>query len=269
MNLFDWCNKHTENNLLTEWDFEKNTEITPFAITRMSTRKVWWKCSVCGNEYKCSPHDKRKTGTCKKCKGNKYVNIGKNGLYCVYIHTSPDGKRYVGTTNMPVMLRWGNGNNYRGRFGKAILEIGWNNFKHEVVATDLTREEAEEKEKELIRIYNTTDERYGFNMTDGGFGGTYRNQIFSEERRRNISEALMGKKLSEEHKKKLSIAHKGLKGNHTCAVLQLDKNMNILNVFRSMKEAEDCTGVNSKNIQRVCSGKRRSSGGYIWKYKDM
>ena len=37
--------------LLKEWDYSKNTGKDPFIIASGSTDRVWWKCSVCGNEW--------------------------------------------------------------------------------------------------------------------------------------------------------------------------------------------------------------------------
>ena len=50
-------------------------------------------------------------------------------------------------------------------------------------------------------------------------------------------------------------------------VIQLDLNDNILNVFKSMRQAERETGVPSGNISRCCNGERESAGGYKWRKK--
>ena len=40
-------------------------------------------------------------------------------------------------------------------FASAILKYGWNNFEHEIVANNLTKEEADDFEKLLIKKLNT------------------------------------------------------------------------------------------------------------------
>ena len=50
-------------------------------------------------------------------------------------------------------------------------------------------------------------------------------------------------------------------------VIQLDLNDNILNVFKSMVQAEQETGVFASSIGACCSGKRKSAGGFKWKRK--
>lgn len=50
-------------------------------------------------------------------------------------------------------------------------------------------------------------------------------------------------------------------------VIQYDKENNIINEYNSLIEAEIKTGVRNGNISQCCKGKRKSAGGYIWKYK--
>ena len=66
---------------------------------------------------------------------------------CVYKHTSPSGKVYIGITKQKPEKRWGNGKNYAQNeyFFAAILKYGWGNFTHEIIADGLTREEAEKR----------------------------------------------------------------------------------------------------------------------------
>ena len=50
-------------------------------------------------------------------------------------------------------------------------------------------------------------------------------------------------------------------------VIQLDLNDNILNVFKSMRQAERETGIDATSISGCCNGKRKSAGGYKWRKK--
>ena len=77
-------------------------------------------------------------------------------LWSVYKHTSPSGKVYIGIAK-DVRHRWrNNGNGYRGstRIWYAIQKYGWDNFLHEIVAENLTRDEACEMEIALIKKHN-------------------------------------------------------------------------------------------------------------------
>mgnify|MGYP002513570873 CR=1 FL=1 len=66
--------------------------------------------------------------------------------YCVYVHTNViNGKKYVGMTSQTPERRWGtNGRGYKQNlyFSSEIQEYGWDNFKHEIVADNMTFDEA-------------------------------------------------------------------------------------------------------------------------------
>ena len=140
--------------------------------------------------------------------------------YTVYMHVSPSGKRYIGITGQSVGRRWGNGTGYKNctSFNRAIEKYGWDNIKHIILYSGLSKKDAETKEIELIKKYNTTDSKYGYNIENGGSTiGKH-----SEETKRKIGIANKGKThpervgvpLSEEAKKKISEKNKiALKGN--------------------------------------------------------
>lgn len=102
----------------------------------------------------------------------------KKGNYCVYLHTvnkTVSGynykKYYVGITNN-IKRRWAyNGANYKGQiFYRAIEKYGWDNIKHTILYDNLTKEEAMQKEKEMIIKYHSKLGDRGYNVTDGGEG---------------------------------------------------------------------------------------------------
>ena len=74
--------------------------------------------------------------------------------YSVYKHTFPNGKIYIGITGKPLAQRWKRGKNYRNNIymTRAIEKYGWDNINHEVIESELTKPEAEAKERELIAI---------------------------------------------------------------------------------------------------------------------
>jgi group I intron endonuclease len=147
------------------------------------------------------------------------------GEYSVYIHTFPNGKVYIGITARNPIKRWGyNGKAYRYQplVYSAILKYGWDNIKHEILFTNLTQEEAEQKEIELIAQYDSTNHDYGYNIECGGstigkhsketrekISQALKNHTRSESHCKNISLAKKGKPISEELKQKISEAGKG------------------------------------------------------------
>ena len=131
--------------------------------------------------------------------------------YCVYVHTCPNGKRYIGITFNTPEKRWGHGTGYQRNkhFWNAIKKYGWENIKHEILYSGLDKEQACEKEKECISKYKTNCDEYGYNHTNGG-----EHYEFSEH---TLEQLRKPKNLSEESRQKMRergkvIYEKHLKG---------------------------------------------------------
>lgn len=136
-----------------------------------------------------------------KHKVNIYMlrrNIMKNKKYIVYVHIFPNDKKYFGITCKKPNARWEGGKGYdKGHqpvMYNAIQKYGWENVEHKILFTNLTYEEANAKEMELIAQYKTNCRRYGdsygYNMTDGGDGA--KGHFVSEEQRQAMSRRLTG-----------------------------------------------------------------------------
>lgn len=102
----------------------------------------------------------------------------------------PNGKKYIGITKQEVEKRWLKGNGYKGNkyMFRAIKKYGWDNIKHIILFENLTKEEAEQKEIDLIKLFKSNERQYGYNIQNGGNCiGT-----FSEGTKQKISKALKG-----------------------------------------------------------------------------
>ena len=92
--------------------------------------------------------------------------------YSVYIHINPldNNKVYIGLTKQKVQRRWSHGQGYKRctYFNRAIEKYGWENFQHKVLFQNLTKEQAELKEKQLIEKYQATNPNKGYNIKKGG-----------------------------------------------------------------------------------------------------
>ena len=94
-----------------------------------------------------------------------------NNTFTVYCHTNKtNGKKYIGITSKDPKIRWNKGLGYKkGQyFGKIIEIYGWDNFEHEILFQNLSKEEAQEKEIELIKLYKTNNPKFGYNRSKGG-----------------------------------------------------------------------------------------------------
>ncbi|MBD5453934.1 MAG: hypothetical protein HDR30_06450, partial [Lachnospiraceae bacterium] len=77
--LKTWCEKNNKNNLIEEWDFERNENL-PENYTRASHKKIVWICSICKNSYLASIADRTSKGSgCPYCAGRLPI-IGKSDL---------------------------------------------------------------------------------------------------------------------------------------------------------------------------------------------
>jgi hypothetical protein len=60
-----------------EWNKDKNEGLTPFNYTSKSERKVWWKCSVCSNEWEALISNRTQNNSgcpmCNESKGEKRI----------------------------------------------------------------------------------------------------------------------------------------------------------------------------------------------------
>lgn len=115
------------------------------------------------------------------------------GCWSVYVHINKiNNKKYIGITKIEPSRRWGkNGIGYKNQyFYRAIKKYGWDSFKHIVMYQNFTEDEAKEKEKLLIRLFDTRMGRNGYNMTDGGDGTV--GCIPSNETLRKLSESHVG-----------------------------------------------------------------------------
>lgn len=144
--------------------------------------------------------------------------------YTVYMHICPNNKIYIGITSQKPTMRWRSGNGYKSNeyFTRAIQKYGWDNFEHIILYENLSKEEAEQKEIELIKKYKTTYNKYGYNVESGGNLNkkisevtrtkqreAHLGHITKEETKRKLSNSLKGRQFTEETKKKMSLSQTG------------------------------------------------------------
>ena len=197
-------------------------------------------------------------------------------LYTVYrLENVVTKKNYIGMTGDAPRKRWGYG--YHGKMGDAIknypFDLCWKKY---IEFQTPNKEQALELESELMKWYDSVDN--GYNTSS--YGNSHCKH--SEETKQKISEAHVGKHHSEETRQKLSKAMTGEKhpmfgkhlseetkkkireNNPSKPVIQFSKKGEFIAEYPSLAEAERCVGCN--HIWDCCKGKRKSTGGYIWKY---
>lgn len=168
--------------------------------------------------------------------------------YCIYKHTAPNGKIYIGITKQSPNKRWSNGHGYKScrYFFNAILKYGWINIKHEIICYDLPLEEANRLEKFYIEKYRSNDRQFGYNLLEGGGTGE-----FPEETKQHMRSIKRG-------------------NNKGKPVLVYNLNNQYIGEFVSSYQAAKVLKCDQGHIRRCCQGKegRKQHNGYIFKYKE-
>lgn len=218
---------------------------------------------------------------------NNFKEKNNKKKYVIYLHTFPNNKYYVGITCVkPVQRRWRGGSGYKSqpKMYNAILKYGWENIKHEILFFDLTLEDANKKEIECIKLYNSILNGYNISIGGGGSNGipckeetkikigkANKGKKLKEENKNRLKKYIMehgawnkGKKLSKEHLEKIT-AERRTRCNKKIYALDKDT-MQIVKEFSSCTEASIYVGISKSNISRCCKGKRPTSGGYKWRY---
>lgn len=147
-----------------------------------------------------------------------------------------------------------------------------------------TKEKLKSNEIKYIKLYNSANRKFGYNLTEGGDGAlgykmseeqkllisakqkeyykTHNNPMLgkhhTEEARRKIAEARIGTKQSEEQKNKMRKP-----------IYQIDIETNeIIKEWDSPKTAEIYyRGKKTGAIYNVCIGRKKTAFGYKWRYK--
>lgn len=209
----------------------------------------------------------------------------------IYMYKSPSGKYYIGQTIRPKFRK----NEHVSRafngselpFHRAIRKYGIDSFEYSILCRITCS-----NTKTLSEILNNLEQYYiikynskvptGYNVTEGGEGNL--GIVLSEETKykmslskighkcsantkKKMSRWQVGKKLSEDTKNKIRNSHVGKVCNkRPCCQYTLDGEF--ISEYSSIKEAAEVNNISKVSISLVLSGKHKTAGGYIWKYKE-
>lgn len=182
-------------------------------------------------------------------------------MYYVYIHTVPNGKKYVGMTKN-TKKRWeGYGKRYKSNQGffNDILRYGWDNISHEIVFTNSKYNEAVEEETKQILKYETTNSNKGYNILEGVYGT--KPQQVREKISKSVSDYMTPEKREEIRQRYIN--------NPSQLVLRQRKPVICLDnskTYQSIAEASRETGLSEKDISKVCNKHKKSTHGTHWEF---
>jgi group I intron endonuclease len=210
----------------------------------------------------------------------------------IYKIVNPKGKIYIGqSVNINERLlqyKYLSKYSLGRKIKNSIKKYGWENHIHEVIE-ECSIEQLDEREIYWGNYYNVLDKN-GLNLKLGEGRGLVSNEtkklmskrakeIMTKEHRKKLSEAKLGKKLSEEHKQTLRVPKKSNKNylnnvgkwaSLQTPVLQYDLDGNFIKEWEFIKYAESFyhpKNLVKNNICNCCRGAQKSAYGYIWKYK--
>ena len=133
-------------------------------------------------------------------------------------------KIYIGQTTKPVEERIKEHRYCTTSYiGREIHKHGWENFTWVVLEECYSREELNAAEMKWIKFLNTKCPN-GYNLTDGGDSNARKGRKLTEDHKRKIGDGNRGKKRSDLTKLLLSVIQKGQPSRHT---LQGDCNISI------------------------------------------
>ena len=191
-------------------------------------------------------------------------------------------KIYIGKTEqLNPQKRWNehqadakNPNRNHRALYKAINKYGVENFNFEVIEET---DSPEEKEIYYIQYYNTYHN--GYNETLGGDGAKYLElpeqdicKYYLERKSLKSTAEHFGhdketiKKILYKNNIQIIASKDLIKEKNSKAVAKIDKKTDkILEIYPSVSEAERQNNCHS-HIKDVCNGKRKTAGGYKWKF---
>lgn len=84
-----------------------------------------------------------------------------------------NGRRYVGQTSVRPLTRWSNHKHDAAKRPQMALHLamrdhGIHNFEFSIIESEVSISQLDSREKHYIDLWNTTDEKFGYNMQGGG-----------------------------------------------------------------------------------------------------
>lgn len=167
------------------------------------------------------------------------------GIYC--IENKTNGKKYIGLSKN-IYKRW---NDHKSRLNNKIhenihLQRTWDKYGEENFSFNIiikcVESELTEFEIYYIKLYNTNNYDFGYNMTIGGEDGYINDDVFE--------------------RKSIAITKRN--------VCQIDKDGNLVKTYRNSRFAGIENNISISDIHACCNKRygRKSLNGFIWMFYD-
>ena len=246
-------------NILKYWNYNKNN-IQPDEVTATTSKKVWWHCYNCGNDFMSSVRNKIKfPDSCPYC-AHRLPQSNINDLYSInpslakeWDYDNNEGltpKEVLPNSSRKVWWKCENGHSYQSTIynrtsgkgcpycsGHAVL-VGFNDFEHK--HPELAGEWDYKKNNCLP---NSVTEHSG-------------KKVWWKCEKGHEWQATVDSRSN-------GAGCPFCSGNHKRAVRNIDTNI----VYSSLREAAKSCGLTSGDtISLCCLGKQKKAGGYHWEF---
>ena len=65
-----------------EWDYTRNGKLRPENVSAMNTRKIWWRCKVCGKQWQAYVENRtRDNNGCPSCAAGSHTSFPEQAIY--------------------------------------------------------------------------------------------------------------------------------------------------------------------------------------------
>lgn len=201
---------------------------------------------------------------------SQYSNKG-----VIYKLTSPSNKVYIGQS-INIKSRHASykakGCKAQTKLYHAILKYGFENFQVEILFSiefvDGFADILNKMEVYYIKQFDSVSN--GYNCRSGGGNSRHSQEsiermrvaksVTSEETRTKMKAAASNRRYSEEAR--------ALRGRSKMKpILQYSKNMIFISEFNCARNAGIILGIEHTTIGKCCRGKRKTAGGFVWKFK--
>ena len=208
--------------------------------------------------------------------------------YIYKVTNTINQKIYIGQTIRDVNIRWKEHCRHLESnmpICRAISKYGQENFIVEIIE-ECSDNLLDEREQYWIGYYNSFNKEKGYNAT---LGGQKTGFVMTDKIKKVASlwkEGFCQKEIVEKTKLNVETVHNYLikigvtsqdirerqkqilKKRKSKPVIQYDLEGNFIQEWSSATEVEKIIGIQRRNIGAVCSGRRKTAGGFKWKYKE-
>lgn len=262
--------KTTNPELVKEWDYNKNNDLLPENFKKSSNKKVWWKCSRCGYEWQNLISYRSKGSQCPICTKNiktknrlktelinkdsfakSHPELVKEWNYKKNINLTPED--FVSHSNKKVWWKCSKGHEWQQRIDARVRGTRCPYCTNQKILKGYN--DLESQNPQLAKEWNY--EKNG-SLKPSKVGIGYGKLVWWKGKCGHVWQSTV-------YSRNRGTGCPFCTRNSPKEIEQYDLEGNLIKTFNSINQARKETGISK--ISQVCLGRRKTAGGFIWKYK--